>query len=466
MKTMMSHRRGSARAMAVMALVAAACSGEADPSASAQADSNVRRKDASAESSGALSGSRASDSSPGVPDGEGSRKEWTLAIYLGSETLSDQAAIANLNALEQRYAELSGFMDIIVLADGYFESLEAGWDDRTRILKIRSDDSVRIVSEIAPPPETKIAKLLEAGHGELALSTPEVLQAFLAFTQAHYPARHFALNVVDHGDGWRGAVFDYDEEMRMFGPLRNKQYHDVFATLAQPIDVLGFDACIMQEASANTWWQLGGSKVKFSVASEQVQGVLGWNMDGVARRLAERRRGDGQLSPRAFATEVVNGFYDVPEGWNDTLSALDLSLWPQVLEQLDALGAAMSAAGGMANPIIKSVVDERVPRNYGAMVGLNAAYSEEDLVDGIELCLALEQAFEATTAVNQMARALRDAIEKAVVVNVSNSSTSHGVTLHLPRTGIGVEGSQSEFEKHAAEVLDLTPNWRAFLRSI
>jgi hypothetical protein len=389
-------------------------------------------------------------------------------VYLAAETLSDIYAIEDINALERRYAEWAPFMDIVILADGGFESAAQNWPERTRILRIGADDTDKVASEIAPPPDSKIARLLAQNNDELYLSSPEVLQAFMDYVQDYYPSKYLAVNIHDHGGAWEGAVLDYvDGDISVTtGPLPPSGFRDVFSTLSRPIDVLGFDACLMQELSVNTFMHATG-KVKYVVASEQVQIVPGWVWDNVARRFAERYRLDGTLTPLAHATEIVKAFDDEGDFQkNDTLSAVDLGVWPDVLHSLDQLGAALIAEGAMSNPSVRRVVDELVPRRYGNEQGNPSAFNHEDLVDVFGFCQLLEEAFAPDSSVSRAAAGLRTAAARSIVLNKTRDSISSGLTMHLPKTGIRAELGQAAFEKYSGSVLSLTPSWQAFLRSI
>ena len=419
----------------------------------------------------------ASDGSPGglesnersvKPERASTEKEWTLAVYLASETLSDIHAIEDINALERRYAEWAPFMDIVVLADGGFESAELNWPERTRILRIRADDTDQVVSEITPPPDSEIARLLAQNNDELYLSSPEVLKAFMDYVQDHYPSKYLAVNIHDHGGAWEGAVLDYvdGDISTTTGPMPPSQFRDVFSTLSRPIDILGFDACLMQELSVNTFMH-ATEKVKYVVASEQVQIVPGWVWDNIARRFTERHRLDGTLTPLAHATEIVSAFDDEGDFQkNDTLSVVDLGAWPDVLRSLDQLGATLIAEGSMSNPNVRRVVDELVPRGYGSQRGNPSWFSNEDLVDVLGFCQLLEEAFAPGSDLSLAAARLRTAVARSIVLNKTRDSISSGLTMHLPKSGIHTEVGQAAFEKYSGSVLSLTPNWQAFLRSI
>jgi len=445
----------------VIGLVLWGCSGSPQPASSGAAtdlESNGRRE---------VSNPTRTDPSATRSDGaRGTDKEWTLAIYLASETLSDLGAIHDVNALERRYAELAPFMDIIILADGEFEVPESNWLGRTRLLHIRADDTQRVVSEIPVPEDTELARLLLQNNDELELHSPAVLKAFLDYVQKYHPSKFLSVNIYDHGDAWKGAVYDFfDHELgERIGPMRPAEFSTVFSSLSRPIDVLGFDACLMQELSVNSFWHASTPSVPYVVASEEIQTIYGWDWENISRRFVERRRADGVLSPKAFASEIVQAF-DEEVDKDSTLSALDLSVWSDVLGSLDQLGAALLAEGAMSNTEVKTVVNELVTRHYGGGTSGPEPYGRPDLVDVADFCRLLEQSF-ADGSVGEAASALRTAVGRSVLLNRNRDDFSSGLSMYLPKTGIEPDLSLAEFEKLAGAVLSLTPNWHAFLRTI
>lgn len=419
----------------------------------------------------------ASFSNAGAPS-----KEWTLAFYLAADTVNEAVGRNYINSLERRYAELEPFANIVVLWDEP--------DPGTKLLQIRSDDSDAFASEIAVPADTGLAHLFEltdaAEQTELLLSTPQVLRAFLDLAQARYPSKYFALTVLDHGEAWSGAVYDSTGgTMPVWtGPMPLVHFADVFSSLARPIDVLAFDACLMQEVTAHSWWYQDG-RVRYVVGSEQIN--HGWNFDKVLAQYNGLWRAEGGLSPRSLATAIVGQTDGGPGGDNDTESVVDLAEWRGVVESLDALGAALLAAGGMTNATVKAVVNERVTRPYGDFKAHRSPTGEidgqrldhEDLVDAVEFCEVLERSFGADTAIARAASALHSALGKAVIANsaprpegTSSDSpdaaadVSHGVSLHLPKTDTPVALVGDAYKKTLGRASGLFLDWLKFVDTI
>jgi len=416
-------------------------------------------------SAGNSAASGAWGSNPGVP-----HKEWTLAFYLASETSNAVLGDHYVDWLERRYAELEPFANVIVLLDGFYP---------TKLLQIRSNhDSDEVASEIPAPAGTALAQLFErTDDNELLLSTPEVLKAFLDLAQSDYPSKYFALTVLDHGEAWNGAVYDYpsDGPQDLLGPMPLADFADVFTSLARPIDVLAFDACVMQEVTTHSWWFKSGGNVRHVVGSEQNN--IGWNIDKVLRQFNGLWRAEGGLSPRALATAFVGQTNEGDYHRNVTESAVDLTAWPGVAQRLDALGASLLEVGGMNDPIVKAVVDERVTRPYGTPVG--ERMSQEDLVDAVEFCEVLERSFGPDTPIARAASALRSAIGQAVMANSARrpegdppdtpnaaADVSHGISLHLPKTDTIAKLAKDAYTKKLGRVRELFPRWIEFLNTI
>jgi hypothetical protein len=465
------RRAGTGRSVgcAVLAIIVAGCS-------TAPRDLDVKAHSSAGDESVAAGGSAEADqSAPSrnepAPAAEATassaaiEREWTLAVYLASETIDDDRGAFSVNALERHYAELAPFMNIVVLADGEFENEVTGWNSTTRLMQIRADDTERVVSEITPPAESAIAQLSKAGDNELMLSTPQVLRAFLDFAQSRYPSRYFALEVLDHGEAWNGAVYDFADEpepFTMLGPMPLAEYSSVFSSLARPIDVLAFDACLMQNETVNTWWSISGSNVKYTVGSEQDNN--GWNTDKLVRQLGGTWRARGTLSPPALATAFVGQTNESPYDGNRTESVVDLANWSEVVRDLDALGAALMAEGGMTNPLVREVVNERIARPYGALKGERMTH--EDLVDAIDLCEVLAQTFGVNSGLGAAAATLGFAVQSTLLANQADIATSHGLSIHLPMSDTPPALGREAFEKNNGPVLQLLPNWVAFLHTI
>jgi hypothetical protein len=162
------------------------------------------------------------------------------------------------------------------------------------------------------------------------MADPRTLVDFLTFCEEEYPADHTMLVMFNHGN----AAFGYGRDaIYLEDNLTLKEMRWAFEQVYEldeenpPIDIIGFDACIMASMeAANT---LNGV-ASYMVASEEVQVGYGWDYTIIQNRLAENPRMNPLQLSRvvadsymdAHASDKVGGSGKVPELY----SVLDLKL--------------------------------------------------------------------------------------------------------------------------------------------
>ena len=143
--------------------------------------------------------------------------------------------------------------------------------------------------------------------GQLSnMADPQTLVDFLTFCEEEYPADHTMLVMFNHGN----AAFGYGRDaIYLEDNLTLKEMRWAFEqvyTLDEenpPIDIIGFDACIMASMeAANT---LNGV-ASYMVASEEVQVGYGWDYTIIQNRLAENPR----MNPLQLARVAADSYMD------------------------------------------------------------------------------------------------------------------------------------------------------------
>ena len=138
------------------------------------------------------------------------------------------------------------------------------------------------------------------------MADPQTLVDFLSFCEEEYPADHTMLVMFNHGN----AAFGYGRDaIFLEDNLTLKELRWAFEqvyTLDEenpPIDVIGFDACIMASMEvANT---LNGV-ASYMVASEEVQVGYGWDYTIIQNRLAENPR----MNPLQLSRVAADSYMD------------------------------------------------------------------------------------------------------------------------------------------------------------
>ena len=122
---------------------------------------------------------------------------------------------------------------------------------------------------------------------------------FLKLVAQRFPATHLAVDVWDHGYGWRYVSDDFTSNDRITMPeLRN-----AIRAAAVPIDVLCFDACNMANIEAVS--EIGSSKlVQYVVGSEETIDQDGYPYSAALRPLIT----DPSRTPRQVAGDMVSAY--------------------------------------------------------------------------------------------------------------------------------------------------------------
>lgn len=250
-------------------------------------------------------------------------KKWTILYYLdGKNNLSPMAA-HSFDALDQ----------------------------------VGSDDNVNLVTQLGLPKKNVMQGLIEKGGGtamlaevgEKDMGSADNLKDFIKWGMKNYPAEHYALVMWDHGAGFKGSMVD-DETNHM---ITNQELAGALNSVNQEtghkIDVLNWNACLMQQAEVG--YELRNS-ARYMVGSEEVEAGLRIPLPGVfgttpqhevAKDVKEACQTKGDLTPeemaKLFVFEAKNQFGS--SMFTPTQSAIDLSKMDNVAKNIDGLAGAL-----------------------------------------------------------------------------------------------------------------------------
>ncbi|MEK7812948.1 MAG: S8 family serine peptidase, partial [Candidatus Desantisbacteria bacterium] len=162
-------------------------------------------------------------------------KPWTFMVYLDGDNDLEDAAIDDF--LEMAKVGSTDKINIVVQFDripGY-NSDHGDWTG-TKMFYITKD--------MTPIPGSATMDIGEANMGN-----PQTLIDFVKWVKLGYPAEHYALVLWNHGGGWRNkqkgvstkdiCIDDTDGDV-----LYMKEVSSALASVS-PIDLIGFDACLM-----------------------------------------------------------------------------------------------------------------------------------------------------------------------------------------------------------------------------
>jgi len=185
----------------------------------------------------------------------------------------------------------------------------------------------------------KIDSTMVQDLGEVNMGDPQVAEDFVTWATAEYSANNTAVIYWNHGSGWKweeGEVTESEEATKSVGYDYSSNYDaltpmeiDKVHSSLPKMDIMGYDACLMQMAEHGYQYQ---DDADIIIGSEEIEPGAGWTYDAIVKAAFKG------ASPEELAKTVVDS-YDGP-----TLSAIKTEKIPEITNKLDALLAELSSA--------------------------------------------------------------------------------------------------------------------------
>ncbi len=239
--------------------------------------------------------------------------QWTFLVYLDGDNNLENAGIDDF--LEMSSVGSTSDVNIVVQFDrvpGY----TSGYDDW------RTTKRFLVTHGMTPTSDNALQDIGEANMGD-----PQTLVDFVQWGMTHYPADHYAVVLWDHGSGWQSRSDEapplkyiaYDET-NGGDTIDMPELRSAMDTLSnggsEPIDLVGFDACLMGMIEVDNQL-IPYADVR--VGSEETEPGDGWPFDTILSSLT----GNPAMSASQLGTVIVDEYYvSYGNGW--TQSAIDL----------------------------------------------------------------------------------------------------------------------------------------------
>jgi hypothetical protein len=323
------------------------------------------------------------------------QKDWTFVVYMAADNDLYSFGLGDLE--EMKSVGSDDHVNIIVIFDGPI-------NNDSRILYI-----------------TPGAMTVLANPGEINTGDVETIKQGVTWIFNNYPASHYGLVFWNHGSGWhkdgtpvyKNVAFDYSQS----DDLDNTELDEGLAyvranTGADKIDLIGFDACLMQMAEISYYLRDDGDVM---VGSEETEGGDGWEYNEFLADLAATPT----MNAATLGTKVVDSYVAIPDA---TMSVIDLAQMSSVATAATTLATQLVSAGGMGNVKIQ---------NAG-----NAAlsFADYDYVDFYDLCDKLISQ-NINAGVNSAATSMKTAIAASVLYHdygYGGYNHEHGMSVYFP----------------------------------
>ena len=383
--------------------------------------------------------------------------KWTIMVYMDAANDLFPFAVKNLNQMEAiannpnvrfvvQWKQVQGL-------DGNDNPLFSG----TRRYLAQYDSTN--VNDFDNAIKSTVVKDLGAGV-DMASSTE--LKSFVDWTKAKYPADHYALILWSHGNGWfsrrasalspvppRAIIRDNETNNELAFPDVRRALDD------GSLDILGYDACLMQGAESLLEF---ASKTKYIVGSEDNVPGTGLPYNIVFKPFVDRPDAPEADLAAGIANEFVNTYKNSNAGFPIHMSVLDTSRAGAVAAALDGLGQALLDGGATTGASMRAL------RASAQQIEPHDGYFFYDL-DQIAALMIARPALG--TSVQSAATLLKAALGEAVLTNEGSSDAANfkGLSIEFSTSGT-INNSLSGYAQGYNRLqLSALTHWNEFLES-
>ncbi len=256
--------------------------------------------------------------------------KWTYMVYIAGDNNLSDAAIGDINEMEQVGSNDS--VNAVVQVE-YSQQYTPGVSLNTMRGRIVQDNDL-----------TTINSPLEDMGENLDMGVKATLTDFIKWATTNYPADYYALVLWDHGAGWklsrqtggvvRGALQDETSGTFMSLP-------DLASAVSESgvqLDIINFDACLM--AMYEVVYEFNGL-TDYMVFSEEVEPGDGDPYNTILQDLVD----NPNMTPSELAITITKKFKEFYQSYNRTnitKSAVDMSKTTQLHNQICELAQFMN----------------------------------------------------------------------------------------------------------------------------
>ncbi len=347
-------------------------------------------------------------------------RAWTFMVYLAGDNNLEDYASKDLREMKQ----VGSTTDVAVVAQ-----LDRMSDQVTRRFYLRPGTS--LTADI-------VAKLPETDTGD-----PATLIDFVGWAAEQYPAQHYALVLWNHGSGWkeddvyqaaqrtgtqpritrqvmrgiaarkRRALFRTSLEWYVQNPERAIAYDDssedfldnaelkrvleqVREKTGRPLDLLGFDACLMNMLEVH--YELRGLAGTIA-GSQELEPGDGWPYNDILGALVQQPG----MTPDRLGEQIVGAYTDYYEQNYPDVAVTQSAIAPS---QLDS---TVSAVDRLAKALLAVSSMQKLGGLIYAACRSAQKFNDPDYFDLADLCRALVVA-DAHGTVGTAAQGVVDAL--------------------------------------------------------
>ena len=267
---------------------------------------------------------------------------WTYMVYLDEDNSLDGAGYnGDVQEMIQGFnPAANGIVNLIVYDDG-----RANGD--TKIYYVNSTGAHDISGEAS-----WLSSEMDSGN-------PQTLISFVLWTVQNFPAKHYFLDLWDHGGDYSGAMWDDTSNTHMSLSDLNYAANTIRKQLGFPVDIWGYDACLMNAGADN--YEIKNA-TRIIVASEHTEGDDGWDYKALIGNLTS----NPYQGPEEYAYSHVEHVDDEHNGTSiPTMVAINVTRWDYYfIPAYNELAQAIRESAGKENKSIKEAFNNTARADY------------------------------------------------------------------------------------------------------
>ena len=306
------------------------------------------------------------------------------------------------------------------------EMAESGIDLSKANVVVYAGGSKKWHNDVASAEGHTLLQLTDSGFEvveckeQSSMVEPQCLQEFINYTYENYPAESYSLILWDHGAGpveGYGKDLFYEDDTLTLPEMKIALDGTPFAK-DEKLSFVGFDACLMSSAELVC---LFDDYSEYLVASQEIEPSMGWNYSFIKDLGAT----DTETFIKNISKTYMDACLEYYEEWDyddrdTTLACMKLSESTNLEKAINGL---FSVASGDIDVKYNSFATSRV--NTRAL-GRATTGSEYDLVDVYDMAEQLSSIYP------DEAQAVKDAIDKIVIDNTTNTTGCCGLSIYYP----------------------------------
>lgn len=358
------------------------------------------------------------------------KKDWTFLVYINGNNDLDAYGQFNINQMER--VGSTEQVNVVV-------QWASTANQKTQRLFITQDRDNR-----------KVTSPVMEGLGKVDMGDWHTLVSFIQWGVEHYPAKHYFIDVWDHGSGWHDLKLksyspnfnpmdishdDHSKNM-ITTPQLGQAMSEAARIMGHKVDIYGSDACLMAMAEIASEMK---NSVHYFIGSEEIEPGEGWPYDAILAEWNKKNSTSAEEVAKIVTNEYVKSYQGGGGGSFNSYNEVTFSAFN--LEKTERMYSAVSALGAYLRRLDRSK-QKKVVQAFAR----TQMFYHSDYRDFLDLFSQLEKLNLIELSKEVSLQGVKDAIHEYVIVNrvTTDYAQATGLSIWLP-TKLSTYKSYSEY---------------------